>query len=67
MSGLSDTELGQYVGWRRWDTPRSSGRSSEREADPVIPLKRSQIAEYQHALLRAIEEIESCYERLPID
>ena len=37
----------------------------ERETDPEIPFRRSQITEYQTALLRAVDEIERCYERLP--
>ena len=39
--------------------------NSVREADPVIPFKRSQISEYQNTLLRAIAEIERCYAEHP--
>ena len=66
MSRLTPDELAQMrqlatMGY----TPYWGGIDQEREADPVIPLKRSEIAEYQLALLRAVEEIERCYERLP--
>jgi hypothetical protein len=65
MSRLSSVELAQM---RTLATtghvPSWGGIDEEREADPVIPLRRSEIAEYQRALLRAIDEIERCYERL---
>jgi hypothetical protein len=38
---------------------------AERDEDFEITLRRSQIADYQTALLRAVEEIERCCERLP--
>jgi hypothetical protein len=45
--------------------PYWGGIDQEHEADPFIPLKRSAIAEYQQALLRAVDEIERCYRRAP--
>jgi hypothetical protein len=68
MSRLTHDELAEM---RRLATmgyaPYWGGIDQEREADPVIPLKRSEIAEHQHALLRAVEEIERFYERLPAE
>jgi hypothetical protein len=43
--------------------PSFGGVMTERDEDPVIPLRRSKIAEYQYALLRAVEEIERLYKQ----
>ena len=40
---------------------------AERPEDFEVTLRRSQIADYQNALLRAVEEIERCYERFPAE
>jgi SnoaL-like domain len=48
-------------------TPKWGAIGEEREADPVVPFRRSDIAEYQRALLRAIEEVGRCYEERPAE
>jgi hypothetical protein len=35
--------------------------------DPVIPLRRSEIAMFQRMLLRAVEELEEIYTRPPAE
>jgi hypothetical protein len=39
------------------------GSVSDRESDPKIPIRRSQIFELQQALLRCLDELEQFYKQ----